>query len=105
MKVKRTTVVIAGLCVLVLALIITVVVLLNKGNSDPSLDTQSVSQTNVEELGRGDDFSESTATDDNSSLEDWIKVSCPLCNGGRELEVCPVCNHPQAYFEVRNENY
>ncbi len=20
-------------------------------------------------------------------------------------ELCPVCNHPQAYFEVRNENY
>ncbi|MDD6292627.1 MAG: rubrerythrin family protein, partial [Eubacteriales bacterium] len=20
-------------------------------------------------------------------------------------EVCPVCNHPQAYFEVRKENY
>jgi len=20
-------------------------------------------------------------------------------------EVCPVCNHPQSYFEVREENY
>ena len=23
--------------------------------------------------------------------EEWIKVSCPLCNGGRNLEVCSVC--------------
>ena len=22
-----------------------------------------------------------------------------------QLGVCPVCNHPQSYFEVRNENY
>lgn len=23
--------------------------------------------------------------------EEWIKVSCPLCNGGRDLKVCPNC--------------
>ena len=25
--------------------------------------------------------------------------------GLKAPEVCPVCNHPQSYFEVRNENY
>ena len=25
--------------------------------------------------------------------------------GTKAPEVCPVCNHPQAYFEVRKENY
>lgn len=25
--------------------------------------------------------------------------------GTKAPEVCPVCNHPQSYFEVRNENY
>ena len=25
--------------------------------------------------------------------------------GTQAPEVCPVCNHPQAYFEIRNENY
>ena len=25
--------------------------------------------------------------------------------GTKAPEDCPVCNHPQSYFEVRNENY
>ncbi|MDD7511891.1 MAG: rubrerythrin family protein [Peptostreptococcaceae bacterium] len=25
--------------------------------------------------------------------------------GAKALEVCPVCNHPQAYFQVKSENY
>ena len=25
--------------------------------------------------------------------------------GTKAPEVCPVCNHPQSYFEVRKENY
>ncbi|MFR7926094.1 MAG: rubredoxin-like domain-containing protein, partial [Mediterraneibacter faecis] len=25
--------------------------------------------------------------------------------GTKAPEVCPVCNHPQSYFEVRAENY
>ena len=28
-----------------------------------------------------------------------------VCVGIEAPEVCPVCNHPQAYFEVRKENY
>ena len=24
---------------------------------------------------------------------------------GKEVKVCPVCNHPQSYFEVHEENY
>ena len=28
-----------------------------------------------------------------------------LVVGTKAPEVCPVCNHPQAYFEVRKENY
>ena len=26
-------------------------------------------------------------------------------SGHGALELCPVCKHPQAYFEVRKENY
>ena len=25
--------------------------------------------------------------------------------GTKAPEICPVCNHPQSYFEVREENY
>ncbi|MEG2676455.1 MAG: rubrerythrin family protein, partial [Clostridia bacterium] len=25
--------------------------------------------------------------------------------GKKAPEVCPVCNHPQSYFEVRSTNY
>ncbi|MGB5000431.1 MAG: hypothetical protein WBO90_15125, partial [Blautia wexlerae] len=25
--------------------------------------------------------------------------------GTKAPEVCPVCNHPQSYFEVHEENY
>ena len=27
------------------------------------------------------------------------------CFGTKAPEVCPVCNHPQSYFEVHEENY
>ena len=34
---------------------------------------------------------------------------CTVCGyvheGEQSPEQCPLCNHPQAYFEVRKENY
>ena len=36
----------------------------------------------------------------------WQCANCGhICVGKKAPEVCPVCNHPQAYFEIRNENY
>lgn len=36
----------------------------------------------------------------------WECRNCGhLVSGTDAPEVCPVCNHPQSYFEVRAENY
>ena len=36
----------------------------------------------------------------------WICLNCGYIHVGQEApKVCPVCDHPQAYFEVRNTNY
>ena len=36
----------------------------------------------------------------------WECRNCGHIHYGTEApKVCPVCNHPQSYFEVRNENY
>ena len=36
----------------------------------------------------------------------WECRNCGHIHYGNEAPgVCPVCNHPQSYFEVRNENY
>lgn len=36
----------------------------------------------------------------------WECRNCGhMTAGANAPEVCPVCNHPQAYFEVRKENY
>lgn len=36
----------------------------------------------------------------------WECRNCGhLCMGKQAPEVCPVCNHPQSFFEVRAENY
>ena len=36
----------------------------------------------------------------------WICRNCGhVVVGKKAPAVCPVCNHPQAYFEVRKENY
>ncbi|MBQ3296810.1 rubrerythrin family protein [Candidatus Saccharibacteria bacterium] len=36
----------------------------------------------------------------------WVCRNCGHIVIGREApEVCPVCNHPQAYFEIKAENY
>ncbi len=36
----------------------------------------------------------------------WQCKNCGhVCVGQKAPEVCPVCNHPQAYFEVKADNY
>ena len=36
----------------------------------------------------------------------WICRNCGHVHyGDKAPEICPVCNHPQSYFEVKNENY
>ena len=41
-----------------------------------------------------------------SGVTVWECRNCGhIVIGTKAPEVCPVCNHPQAYFEVRNENY
>ena len=36
----------------------------------------------------------------------WICRNCGHVHyGDKAPKVCPVCNHPQAYFELRKENY
>ena len=36
----------------------------------------------------------------------WECRNCGhLHTGSKALEVCPVCAHPKAFFEVRKENY
>ena len=36
----------------------------------------------------------------------WKCKNCGhICVGSKAPEVCPVCNHPQSYFEIKAENY
>ncbi len=36
----------------------------------------------------------------------WVCTNCGHIHVGKEAdELCPVCNHPKAYFELVNENY
>jgi len=36
----------------------------------------------------------------------WKCMNCGhICVGKKAPEVCPVCAHPQAYFEIKAENY
>ena len=36
----------------------------------------------------------------------WICSNCGHIHIGKQPpEVCPVCSHPQAYFEIKKENY
>ena len=38
--------------------------------------------------------------------QSWICLNCGHIHEGTEApEICPVCVHPKAYFELRNENY
>ena len=41
-----------------------------------------------------------------SGVQIWECRNCGhIMVGTKAPETCPVCNHPQAYFEVRKENY
>ena len=36
----------------------------------------------------------------------WQCTNCGhICVGKQAPEICPVCNHPQAYFQIKPENY
>ena len=36
----------------------------------------------------------------------WQCRNCGhICIGKKAPEVCPVCSHPQSYFEIKKENY
>ena len=41
-----------------------------------------------------------------SGLTIWECRNCGhIVIGTKALEVCPLCNHPQSYFEIHAENY
>ena len=41
-----------------------------------------------------------------SGVQVWECRNCGhVCVGEKAPDVCPVCNHPQAYFELRKQNY
>lgn len=41
-----------------------------------------------------------------SGVQVWECRNCGhICVGTSAPQVCPVCNHPQAYFEIRQQNY
>lgn len=41
-----------------------------------------------------------------SEVKVWECRNCGhICVGVKAPEVCPVCDHPQSYFEVHAENY
>lgn len=49
---------------------------------------------------------EEKAVFEKSGVTVWECRNCGhIVIGTTAPTVCPVCNHPQAYFEVRNENY
>ena len=49
---------------------------------------------------------EEKAVFEKSGVKVWECRNCGhLVVGTKAPEVCPVCNHPQAYFEVHEENY
>ena len=49
---------------------------------------------------------ESKTVFEKSGVQVWECRNCGhLVVGTKPPEVCPVCNHPQSYFEVRKENY
>ncbi len=49
---------------------------------------------------------ETAAVFEKSEVKIWECRNCGhLVIGTKAPEVCPTCNHPQSYFEVRAENY
>jgi cyclic pyranopterin phosphate synthase len=55
---------------------------------------------------KGLDFDGVKAVFEKAGIVMWECRNCGhLVTGTKAPEVCPVCNHPQAFFEVRKENY
>ena len=49
---------------------------------------------------------ETKAVFEKSTITVWECRNCGhICVGTKAPEICPVCAHPQAHFEVRKENY
>ena len=49
---------------------------------------------------------ETAAVFEKSEVKVWECRNCGhLVIGTKAPQVCPVCNHPQSYFEVHAENY
>jgi len=49
---------------------------------------------------------ETAAVFEKSGVQMWECRNCGhLVTGVKAPEVCPVCKHPQAFFEIRKENY
>ena len=49
---------------------------------------------------------ETAAVFEKSEVKVWECRNCGhICVGTKAPEICPVCAHPQAYFEVHAENY
>ena len=49
---------------------------------------------------------ETNAVFEKAGIVMWECRNCGhLCTGTKAPEVCPVCNHPQAFFEVHKANY
>lgn len=41
-----------------------------------------------------------------SEEKEWECLNCGHIHKGNEAPgLCPVCKHPQSYFEIRNKNY
>lgn len=51
-------------------------------------------------------FNENKEIKEVKTMKKWKCTVCGYIHEGDEApEKCPVCNHPQAFFEVRKENY
>ena len=49
---------------------------------------------------------ETASVFEKSEVKVWECRNCGhIVVGTKAPQVCPVCNHPQSYFEVREENY
>ena len=49
---------------------------------------------------------ETAAVFEKCDVQVWECRNCGhIVVGEKAPEVCPVCNHPRAYFELRKENY
>ena len=56
-------------------------------------------KTLIERINAGEVFKR-------TEVHAWKCTNCGHIHIGTEApEVCPVCNHPQSYFELRSENY